>query len=83
MKKTARPSALVWFAKYAKKRAEIKAVIGNINASVEDRWNARWQKWPPKVAGAMPARSVSEPLPYHWPPARCLSKFGPEPYQVA
>ncbi|GGD11903.1 MAG: small subunit ribosomal protein S14 [Halopseudomonas sp.] len=28
-------------AKYAKKRAEIKAVIGNINASVEDRWNAQ------------------------------------------
>jgi small subunit ribosomal protein S14 len=28
-------------AKYAKKRAEIKAVIGNVNASVEDRWNAQ------------------------------------------
>ncbi|WP_373187690.1 30S ribosomal protein S14 [Halopseudomonas sp.] len=28
-------------AKYAKKRAEIKAIIGNVNASVEDRWNAQ------------------------------------------
>ena len=28
-------------AKYAAKRAAIKAVIGNINASVEDRWDAQ------------------------------------------
>ncbi|QIB50689.1 MULTISPECIES: 30S ribosomal protein S14 [Pseudomonas] len=28
-------------AKYAVKRAELKAIIGNINASVEDRWNAQ------------------------------------------
>ncbi|HDZ57974.1 MAG TPA: 30S ribosomal protein S14 [Pseudomonas xinjiangensis] len=28
-------------AKYAKKRAELKATIGNVNASVEDRWNAQ------------------------------------------
>lgn len=28
-------------AKYAVKRAEIKAIIGNMNASVEDRWNAQ------------------------------------------
>ncbi|WP_150305966.1 30S ribosomal protein S14 [Pseudomonas saliphila] len=28
-------------AKYAVKRAELKAIIGNMNASVEDRWNAQ------------------------------------------
>ena len=28
-------------AKYAKKRAELKATIGNVNASPEDRWNAQ------------------------------------------
>jgi small subunit ribosomal protein S14 len=28
-------------AKYAVKRAELKAIIGNVNASVEDRWNAQ------------------------------------------
>lgn len=28
-------------AKYAAKRAELKAIVGNINASAEDRWNAQ------------------------------------------
>ena len=28
-------------AKYAAKRAELKATVGNVNASVEDRWNAQ------------------------------------------
>jgi small subunit ribosomal protein S14 len=27
-------------AKYAKKRAELKAIINNVNASEEERWNA-------------------------------------------
>ena len=27
-------------AKYAKKRAELKATINNVNASEEERWNA-------------------------------------------
>ena len=43
-------------AKYAKKRAEIKAVIGNVNASVEDRWNAQVAL---QNCRAMPVRSVS------------------------
>lgn len=30
-------------AKYAKKRAELKAVIANVNTSEEDRWNAQLQ----------------------------------------
>lgn len=28
-------------AKYAKKRAELKATIGNVNVSPEERWNAQ------------------------------------------
>lgn len=28
-------------AKYAKKRAELKAIIANPNSSAEERWNAR------------------------------------------
>lgn len=30
-------------AKYAKKRAELKAVIANVNASEEERWEAQMQ----------------------------------------
>ena len=28
-------------ARFAERRAELKAIIGNLNASVEDRWNAQ------------------------------------------
>ena len=68
-------------AKFAAKRAELKAIISNVDASDEDRWEAQ-QKLQKLPRDASPSRQRNR-CRSHWSSTRCLQQVWPVPKQTA